>query len=151
MVAAKENKVIYGLENAHYAKLTFGTNGVPEFSTPTALKGAVELALEPQSNSVEFAADNDSQYFSEEENQVFQFDGDATKTRHVLYYCNGSRAKVGSKTGKDISGVEVGFKAKQLELNGKKVVKSQTTSEESTKYADWFKSVYVKTATQTGK
>ncbi|MDU5815126.1 MAG: hypothetical protein E6Z68_16510 [Enterococcus casseliflavus] len=70
MVAAKENKVIYGLENAHYAKLTFGTNGVPEFSTPTALKGAVELALEPQSNSVEFAADNDSQYFSEEENQA---------------------------------------------------------------------------------
>lgn len=195
MVAAKENKVIYGLENAHYAKLTFGANGVPEFSTPTALKGAVELALEPQSNSVEFAADNDSQYFSEEENQgydgtltianmplsfrkdilgevedledgviteladakfspfalLFQFDGDATKTRHVLYYCNGSRAKVGSKTGKDISGVEVGFKAKQLELNGKKVVKSQTTSEESTKYGDWFKSVYVKSATQTGK
>ena len=187
-----ENKVIYGLENAHYAKLTFGTDGVPTFATPVALKGAVELSLEPESNAVEFAADNDSQYFSEEENQgysgtltianmplsfrkdilgevedtasgtiteladakfspfalLFQFDGDQTKTRHLVYYCNGSRAKLGSKTGKDIEGVEVSFKAKQLKLNGKKVVKTQTTSEESAKYGDWFKKVYDMTPAQ---
>lgn len=184
----KENKVVYGLENAHYAKLTFNANGVATYGTPVALKGSVELALEPQSNAVEFAADNDSQYFSEEENQgyegtltianmpysfrsdilgeekddtdgtiteladakfspfalLFQFDGDETKTRHLLYYCNGSRAKVSSKTGKDISGVELSFKAKQLDINDKKIVKTQTTSEESSVYADWFKAVYIK-------
>ncbi len=78
---------------------------------------------------------------------LFQFDGDVTKTRHLLYYCNGSRAKVGSKTGKDISGVEMPFKAKQLVLDGRKVVKTQTTTAESAKYGDWFKSVYVKSAT----
>lgn len=187
----KENKVIYGLENAHYAKLTFGADGVPTYGIPVALKGSVELALEPSTNSVEFAADNDSQYFAEDENNgyegtltianmpysfrtdilgeqldetdgtitelsdakfspfalLFQFDGDVTKTRHLLYYCNGSRAKVGSKTGKDISSVEMSFKAKQLVLGDRKVVKTQTISAESAKYADWFKSVYVKTTT----
>lgn len=189
----KENKVTYGLENAHYAKLTFGEGSTPTFAEPVPLKGSVELSLEPESNSVDFAADNDAQYFSEEENQgytgtltiatvplsfrkdilgeeedetdgviteladakfspfalLFQFDGDVSKTRHLVYYCNGSRAKLGSKTGKDIEGVEVAFKAKQLELNGKKVVKTQTTSEESAKYADWFKEVYVKAETPT--
>jgi phi13 family phage major tail protein len=183
-----ENKVTYGLENAHYAKLEFGAGGAPIFGTPVPLKGAVELALEPESNSVEFAADNDAQYFSEEENKgytgtltianvplafrkdilgeeedetdgviteladakfspfalLFQFDGDISKTRHLVYYCNGSRAKLGSKTGKEIDGVEVAFKSKQIELNGKKIIKTQTTTEESSVYGDWFKKVYIK-------
>ena len=186
----KENKVVYGLENAHYAKLTFGVGGTPTFATPVALKGSVEFKMDPETNSVEFAADNDSQYFTEDENNgysgtltianmplsfrqdilgevldetdgtiteladakfspfalLFQFDGDETKTRHVLYYCNGSRASISSKTGKDISGVELPFKAKQLVIGDKKIIKTQTTSAESTKYTDWFKAVYVKGA-----
>ncbi|MCH4169314.1 MAG: phage tail protein [Streptococcaceae bacterium] len=184
----KENKVTYGLENAHYAKLTFGENGVPTFATPVPLKGSVEFTMDPETNSVEFAADNDSQYFTEDENNgysgtltianmpmsfrkdilgeeldetdgtiteladakfspfalLFQFDGDATKTRHLIYYCNGSRATISSKTGKDISGVELPFKSKQLTYGERKLVKTQTTSDESTKYADWFKAVYIK-------
>ena len=185
-----ENKVTYGLENAHYAKLTFGEGGVPTFATPVPLAGSVEFTMDPETNSVEFAADNDSQYFTEDENNgysgtltianmplsfrqdilgevinevdgtiteladakfspfalLFQFDGDKTKTRHLIYYCNGSRATISSKTGKDISGVELPFKAKQLTIGDKKLVKTQTTSEESTKYADWFKSVYLEVA-----
>lgn len=184
-MAAKENKVTYGLENAHYAKLTFGAGGAPTFATPVPLAGSVEFKMDPETNSVEFAADNDSQYFTEDENNgysgtltianmplsfrqdilgevinekdgtiteladakfspfalLFQFDGDKTKTRHLIYYCNGSRATISSKTGKDISGVELPFKAKQLTVGGKKLIKTQTTSEESTKYANWFKSV----------
>lgn len=184
-MAAKENKVTYGLENAHYAKLTFGVGGAPTFATPVPLAGSVEFKMDPETNSVEFAADNDSQYFTEDENNgysgtltianmplsfrqdilgevinekdgtiteladakfspfalLFQFDGDITKTRHLIYYCNGSRATISSKTGKDISGVELPFKAKQLTVGGKKLIKTQTTSEESTKYANWFKSV----------
>ena len=180
-----ENKVTYGLENAHYAKLTFGLGGEPTFATPVSLAGSVEFTMDPETNSVEFAADNDSQYFTEDENNgysgtltianmplsfrkdilgevinekdgtiteladakfspfalLFQFDGDKTKTRHLIYYCNGSRATISSKTGKDISGVELPFKAKQLTVGGKKLIKTQTTSEESTKYANWFKSV----------
>lgn len=185
-----ENKVTYGLENAHYAKLTFGATGVPTFATPVPLAGSVEFTMDPETNSVEFAADNDSQYFTEDENNgysgtltianmplsfrqdilgevinttdgtiteladakfspfalLFQFDGDKTKTRHLIYYCNGSRATISSKTGKDISGVELPFKAKQLTIGDKKLVKTQTTSEESTKYVDWFKSVYLEVA-----
>lgn len=185
-----ENKVTYGLENAHYAKLTFGEGGVPTFVTPVPLAGSVEFTMDPETNSVEFAADNDSQYFTEDENNgysgtltianmplsfrqdilgevinaldgtiteladakfspfalLFQFDGDKTKTRHLIYYCNGSRATISSKTGKDISGVELPFKAKQLTVGDKKLIKTQTTSEESTKYADWFKSVYLEVA-----
>lgn len=184
-MTAKENKVTYGLENAHYAKLTFGVGGAPTFATPVPLAGSVEFKMDPETNSVEFAADNDSQYFTEDENNgysgtltianmplsfrqdilgevvnvkdgtiteladakfspfalLFQFDGDKTKTRHLIYYCNGSRATISSKTGKDISGVELPFKAKQLTVGGKKLIKTQTTSEESTKYANWFKSV----------
>lgn len=184
-MAAKENKVTYGLENAHYAKLTFGLGGEPTFATPVPLAGSVEFKMDPETNSVGFAADNDSQYFTEDENNgysgtltianmplsfrkdilgevinekdgtiteladakfspfalLFQFDGDKTKTRHLIYYCNGSRATISSKTGKDISGVELPFKAKQLTVGGKKLIKTQTTSEESTKYANWFKSV----------
>lgn len=180
-----ENKVTYGLENAHYAKLTFGLGGAPTFATPVPLAGSVEFTMDPETNSVEFAADNDSQYFTEDENNgysgtltianmplsfrkdilgevinekdgtiteladakfspfalLFQFDGDKTKTRHLIYYCNGSRATISSKTGKDISGVELPFKAKQLTVGDKKLIKTQTTSEESTKYANWFKSV----------
>ena len=185
-----ENKVTYGLENAHYAKLTFGEGGVPTFATPVPLAGSVEFTMDPETNSVEFAADNDSQYFTEDENNgysgtltianmplsfrqdilgevinvtdgtiteladakfspfalLFQFDGDKTKTRHLIYYCNGSRATVSSKTGKDISGVELPFKAKQLTVGGKKLIKTQTTSEESTKYTNWFQSVYLEVA-----
>ena len=185
-----ENKVTYGLENAHYAKLTFGEGGTPTFATPVPLAGSVEFTMDPETNSVEFAADNDSQYFTEDENNgysgtltianmplsfrqdilgevinaldgtiteladakfspfalLFQFDGDKTKTRHLIYYCNGSRATISSKTGKDISGVELPFKAKQLTVGDKKLIKTQTTSEESTKYADWFKSVYLEVA-----
>lgn len=184
-MTATENKVTYGLENAHYAKLTFGLGGAPTFATPVPLAGSVEFKMDPETNSVEFAADNDSQYFTEDENNgysgtltianmplsfrkdilgevindkdgtiteladakfspfalLFQFDGDKTKTRHLIYYCNGSRATISSKTGKDISGVELPFKAKQLTVGGKKLIKTQTTSEESTKYANWFKSV----------
>ena len=185
-----ENKVTYGLENAHYAKLTFGENGAPTFAVPVPLAGSVEFTMDPETNSVEFAADNDSQYFTEDENNgysgtltianmplsfredilgevinttdgtiteladakfspfalLFQFDGDKTKTRHLIYYCNGSRATISSKTGKDISGVELPFKAKQLTVGDKKLIKTQTTSEESTKYTNWFQQVYLEVA-----
>ena len=71
MATTTENKVVYGLENAYYAKLTFGDGGSPTFATPVRLPGAVELSLEPQSNEVTFAADNDANYFQEEENQGY--------------------------------------------------------------------------------
>ncbi len=189
MAATAENKVVYGLENAYYAKLTFGAGGEPTFATPVRLPGAVELSIEPQSNTVEFAADNDADYFWEEENRgysgkltianvplsfykdilgeeensadgtmieyadakfspfalLFQFDGDASKTRHVLYYCSASRVTIASKTGKDISGAELNIIAKQLSKDGKKYVKSKTTSEQSTKYNGWFGTVYLPT------
>lgn len=189
MDSTAENKVVYGLENAYYAKLTFGEGGEPTFATPVRLPGAVELSLEPKSNEVTFAADNDANYFQEEENQgysgkltianvplsfykdilgeeenstdgtmieyadakfspfalLFQFDGDASKTRYVLYYCSASRVTIASKTGKDIRGAELNIIAKQLVKDNKKYVKAKTTSGQAAKYADWFKNVYLPT------
>lgn len=188
-MAVKENKVTYGLENVHYALLTFGESSVPTFGKPVAIKGGVELALDPETESVAFAADNDANYFAEDANNgysgtltianmplsfqkdilgevenvadgtiteladakfkpfalLFQFDGDKTKTRHLLYYCTASRAKIGSKTGKDISGAEISIKSKQLEVNNRKLVKTKTTSDEATKYVSWFEDVYIET------
>ena len=188
IMANKENKVVYGLKNAHYAKLSFDETGAPVYATPVAMKGAVELSLEPESNDIQFSADDDASFFAESENQgysgtltlanlsyafradilgeldddtdgtiteladakmspfalLFQFDGDVNKTRHLVYYCIPSRAKLGSKTGKDIEGVEMTFKAKQLDLGESKLVKTQTTTEQSAKYLDWFTQVYVK-------
>lgn len=191
MTTAKENKVTYGLENVHYSLLTFGDGGAPTYATPVRIPGAVEMSLEPQSNSVEFAADNDANYFQEEENQgytgsfnfanipmkfyvealgeeensadgtmiefadakmkpfalMFQFEGDVTKTRYVMYNCMPSRVKITSKTGKDIQGVELNVVVKQLLKDGKKYIKAKTTSDQAAKYADWFKNVYLPTPT----
>lgn len=53
----QENKVVYGLTNAHYAKIT-EENGVIEYGTPKRLAGAVEISLTPRGDMIEFYADN---------------------------------------------------------------------------------------------
>lgn len=65
-----ENKVMFGLKNAHYAKVTIGTDGSITYGTPVALPGSTELALDPRGDMTEFYAD-DMLYYSADNNQGY--------------------------------------------------------------------------------
>ncbi|MCZ8466395.1 phage tail protein [Streptococcus uberis] len=74
---------------------------------------------------------------------MFQFEGDAKKTRHVLYYCSASRPSDGSATkdGSSINEPELEFKASPRPLD--KVVRRKVTSlDDATVYKDWFTKPY---------
>ena len=54
-----ENKVIYGLKSCHYAVISQDElTGDLIYGTPVALKGAVEISLEPRGESSDFFADD---------------------------------------------------------------------------------------------
>ncbi len=55
------NKIKYGLKNVHYAVIT-NNSGVISYATPVRIPGAVNLALSPSGEKVEFPAD-DVMYF----------------------------------------------------------------------------------------
>ncbi len=127
-----QNKVAFGLSNAHYAIVT-ETDGTITYSTPKRFPGMVSLTLEPKGEQADFYADN-LVYYTTSANQgydgtlevallteefrtevlgetvsddgvfienatanpkkialLFEFDGDAKATRHVLPYVSVSR------------------------------------------------------------
>ena len=57
-----ENKVKYGLKNAHYAVLSISDEGVVSWGTPVAIPGSVSLSLDAQGDPSTFYAD-DVAYF----------------------------------------------------------------------------------------
>lgn len=57
-----ENKVKYGLKNAHYAVLSTSDEGVVSWGTPVAIPGSVSLSLDAQGDPSTFYAD-DVAYF----------------------------------------------------------------------------------------
>lgn len=73
---------------------------------------------------------------------MFQFEGDKTATRHVLYYCMASRHKDGSGTkGSEVNTVELNFSATPRPTD--KNVKSRTTKDtKEDVYNNWFEQVY---------
>jgi len=57
------NKVKYGLSNVYYAKATIDpSTGAATYDTPVAIKGAVNLSLDPQGELSPFYADNIKYY-----------------------------------------------------------------------------------------
>lgn len=67
------NKVRYGLKNAHYAPVTFATDGTPTFGTPVAIPGSVSISLSKNGDTYTFYAD-DGSYFELGDNA--SYDGD---------------------------------------------------------------------------
>lgn len=67
----KENKVLFGLKNAHYAVIEEDEDGMITYAPPVRLPGAVELALEPRGEMVEFFAD-DIVYYSDPTNNGYE-------------------------------------------------------------------------------
>ena len=63
------NKVRYGLKKAYYATVTM-SGSTPTFGTPVAMPGAVSIALEPQGDSSEMYADDET-FFDQESNQGY--------------------------------------------------------------------------------
>mgnify|MGYP003576155570 CR=1 FL=1 len=54
-----ENKVVFGLKNVHYSVISENpTTGALVYATPVALKGAVEISLEPRGETSDFYADD---------------------------------------------------------------------------------------------
>ena len=57
-----ENKVVYGLKNVHYSKMSIDQTGKVVYAKPTAIKGAVEISLESKAELIEFEADDEVYY-----------------------------------------------------------------------------------------
>lgn len=64
------NKVKFGLSNVYISKITYGADNSVTYATPFALKGGVNLSLEPAGESADFYADN-TKYFSDAANQGY--------------------------------------------------------------------------------
>lgn len=60
---ANENKVIFNIQNAHYAPLTV-VEGIPSWETPVHVPGTVSLLLDAQSTVEPFYADGIAYYRS---------------------------------------------------------------------------------------
>ena len=62
-MALQKNKVKYGLNKVHYAKITsWSADGVPTFATPVRLPGAVSLSVDANGEMENFYADDGVYY-----------------------------------------------------------------------------------------
>ena len=66
----KENKVTFGLKNAHYVPIEEETEESITYGTPVRIPGMVELTLEPRGEMTEFYAD-DMLYYTAANNQGY--------------------------------------------------------------------------------
>lgn len=66
-----ENKVVFGLRNAHYSVITEGEDGSATYAAPVSLKGAVEITLDPKGDQADFYAD-DVLYYTSVSNQGYE-------------------------------------------------------------------------------
>ena len=62
-MANKKNKVKFGLNKVHYAKITgWSDDGVPAFAAPVRIPGAVSLSIDANGENENFYADNNVYY-----------------------------------------------------------------------------------------
>ena len=62
-MAMEKNKVKFGLNKVHWAKiLSFDNEGIPTFATPVRLPGAVSLSIDAEGEAENFYADNGVYY-----------------------------------------------------------------------------------------
>ena len=131
---------------------TFANNGysgdleialIPEWFRTEILKET----LDAKGVLVERADNTDSVKFA----LLFEFDGDVNSIRHVLYNCAASRPSIESETKEDT--IEPGTETLSLTADPREdgLVKSRTgDTTDATTYANWYKSVYLPAATQSG-
>lgn len=66
-----ENKVVFGLKNAHYSIVTENEDGTYTYAVPVSLKGSTELSLDPKGDTTDFYAD-DVLYYTTVSNQGYE-------------------------------------------------------------------------------
>jgi phi13 family phage major tail protein len=66
-----ENKVVFGLKNAHYSVVTENADGTYTYAPPVSLKGSTELSLDPKGDTNDFYAD-DVLYYTTVSNQGYE-------------------------------------------------------------------------------
>lgn len=63
MAAMEKNKVKFGLNKVHYAKvISFDEEGIPTYDTPKRIPGAVSLSIDASGEAENFYADNGVYY-----------------------------------------------------------------------------------------
>ncbi|PGV96050.1 phage tail protein [Bacillus cereus] len=86
---------------------------------------------------------------------LFEFDGDLKATRHIMFSCTASRPTLASKTktsSAEPNANELKFVSSPIDINGKRMVKTKTTSNTTPAiYDSWYKKAYVKTTPITQK
>ena len=81
---------------------------------------------------------------------LFQFEGDATNTRHVLYNCSATRPSVSGQTTEDTVEPQtetISLTASSIHVAalGHDLVKARCAADNATQYAGWYTAVYVPT------
>lgn len=122
-------------------------------------EGDLEVALVPDSFRTDVLKESldgnnvlveDASVETEKFALLFEFDGDVKKIRHVLYNCTATRPTIESSTNEDEIEVQtesLSITASPLEGGYVKARTSDSTSD--TAYGDWYKAVYMPTATAT--
>lgn len=82
---------------------------------------------------------------------LFQFEGDETQTRHVLYNCTASRAAAGSETKQDTitpvtETIDLTAGMVYNPTFSANIVKARNADKTSASYGTWFETVYQGTA-----
>jgi phi13 family phage major tail protein len=121
----------------------------------TGYDGSIEFALIPDDFKADifgYSADTNGVVFEDAEVEpkrfalLFEFAGDANRTRHIMYDCTCSRPAVGSATTTETKEpqtetLNLTVSPLPLDSNGKRLVKSKCV-EGDAEYSGWFSAVY---------
>ena len=129
-------------------------------------EGDLEMALVPDSfreDVLKEIKDNKGVYIEDANAEpapfalLFEFDGDAHKTRHVLYHCTATRPDLASQTterrGKTpvTESIPISTDTVYNAALGKNVVKARSYKDtDATTYAGWYENVYMSAGTTAG-
>jgi len=121
-------------------------------------EGDLELAMIPESfriDALKEMLDDNGVLIENSEVELapfallFEFDGDQKHIRHVMYNCIASRPGIEGKTNEDSKEVQTETLALQALPLANGMVKAKTgNTTDATVYADWYKSVYMPTITE---
>jgi phi13 family phage major tail protein len=122
MSTATENKVQYGLKNAHYAVVTY-TDDTPTYGTPVAIPGSVSLSLKHSGDIEKFYAD-DGDFYDMNNNNGYSGDLEiANVPDQFLIDCLGYTLDATSKALIENADAQICRFALMFEFNGDKKAK----------------------------